>query len=144
MHGAFRQRKLVGPGPSRSWLFYEREAEGGGQVTVGKLRLAVGGAVFGGSAMGGAGVATIEHLEVYQGYRGRGYAKDMLADLEETLGTTAAHVRQLRLVALEDEARHGKLEALYRECGFARTSAAVRYESDTDFTYRLVPMFKRM
>ena len=61
-----------------------------------------------------------------------------------TLGITAAHVRQLRLVALEDEARHGKLEALYRECGFARTSAAVRYESDTDFTYRLVPMFKRV
>ena len=50
-------------------------------------------------------------------------------------------INELRLLALEDAERHGKLEALYHRCGFRNTGAA-RFECDTDHTYRHVPMSK--
>jgi hypothetical protein len=50
-------------------------------------------------------------------------------------------INELRLLALEDAERHGKLEALYHKCGF-RTAGAARFECDTDHTYRHVPMTK--
>jgi hypothetical protein len=52
-------------------------------------------------------------------------------------------INELRLLALEDAERHGKLEALYHKCGF-RTSGAARFECDTDHTYRHVPMAKTL
>ena len=50
-------------------------------------------------------------------------------------------INELRLLALEDAERHGKLEALYHKCGF-RTTGPARFECDTDHTYRHVPMAK--
>ena len=52
-------------------------------------------------------------------------------------------INELRLLALEDAERHGKLEALYHRCGFRNTGAA-RFECDTDHTYRHVPMSKAL
>ena len=43
-------------------------------------------------------------------------------------------IDELRLLALENAERHGKLEALYHKCGF-RTAGAARFECDTDHTY---------
>ena len=69
-------------------------------------------------------------------------------DREHTCGRSAdvaptnlAPITEIRLVALEDESRHGKLVSLYRSCGF-ETSGKERFESDSQYCYRLVPMAK--
>ena len=66
------------------------------------------------------GAAHIEQIEVYRQHRGRGIALEMLSDLEVLLRNDDERNRvlgcgpigELRLVALEDAERHGKLEAV--------------------------------
>lgn len=108
MEGSFRPMCTGHGGQKRKLLYAPCDT----WVEVGQVTLRVDQA---------SGVAMIDHMEIYERHRGRGLAKAMLSDLEKLLQTTAEYdcVRELRLMALEDVTiGPGKLEALYRGCGF--------------------------
>jgi hypothetical protein len=100
------------------------------------------------------GFVMLDQVEIHEQYRGRGLATAMLSDLEELLQNDAeyAMVREMRLVALEDVMiGRGKLEALYRECGFQTQGTCATNYADCSWyvppsmsTYmtRHVPMSK--
>jgi hypothetical protein len=141
MRGSFRTSCCVGL-QKRRLLLYEHESVQ--LVEVGQVTL----------QYVAEGVVMLHQVEIHERYRGRGLATAMLSDLEELLQNTAeyATVRELRLVALEDVMiGRGKLEALYRSCGFQTQGTCTSSYADCSWyvpprmsTYmtRHVPMSK--